>query len=221
VCVCHLSALSHTHTHDRVTTLVLVRSCSGASVRSCSCYCSCFQSISIPRAHDPSPMGPSRELRMILRHCNTLQHTATHCNTLQHTATHYNTQQHTAAHGVTPQHATPCYTTLHDAALHCNTLMNTATHCNTMHNTPTTYVSLTLSLSLLCIHKNTHTQARELRKLFKTMEKAKTEGNEFFKIGKCPEAIEAYTTALGIDPLNTTFNSVRCVYVYVYTFLYT
>mmetsp|Transcript_34841 Transcript_34841/g.56266 ORF Transcript_34841/g.56266 Transcript_34841/m.56266 type:complete len:477 (+) Transcript_34841:222-1652(+) len=52
-----------------------------------------------------------------------------------------------------------------------------------------------------------HRRARELRKLFKAMEKAKTEGNEFFKIGKCPEAIEAYTTALGMDPLNTTFNS--------------
>ena len=32
----------------------------------------------------------------LVRHCNTLQHTATHCNTLQHTATHCNTLQHTA-----------------------------------------------------------------------------------------------------------------------------
>ena len=27
-----------------------------------------------------------------LKHCNTLQHTATHCNTLQHTATSLNLQ---------------------------------------------------------------------------------------------------------------------------------
>jgi len=29
---------------------------------------------------------------VIIRHCNTLQHTATHCNTLQHIATHCNTR---------------------------------------------------------------------------------------------------------------------------------
>ena len=33
-----------------------------------------------------------------IRHCNTLQHTATHCNTLQYAATHCNTLQHTATH---------------------------------------------------------------------------------------------------------------------------
>ena len=38
-----------------------------------------------------------------VRHCNTLQHTATHCNTLQHTATHCNTLQHTATL-CTPDH---------------------------------------------------------------------------------------------------------------------
>jgi len=52
-----------------------------------------------------------------------------------------------------------------------------------------------------------HRRARELRKLFKNMEKSKTEGNEFFKIGKCNEAVEAYTAALEMDPLNTTFNA--------------
>jgi len=33
-----------------------------------------------------------------VKHCNTLQHTATHCNTLQHIATHCNTLPHTTTH---------------------------------------------------------------------------------------------------------------------------
>jgi len=159
VCVCHLSALSHTHTHDRATTLVLVRSCSGASVRSCSCYCSCFQSISIPRAHDPSPMGPSRELRMILRHCNTLQHTATHCNTphcntLQHTATHCSTWRHTATRHTMLHHTARCCTTLQHVDEHCNTLQHNAQHSNNK------CVSHTFALSSLHSQKHTHTGAR-------------------------------------------------------------
>lgn len=39
------------------------------------------------------------------------------------------------------------------------------------------------------------------------MEKAKTLGNEAFKEGRCEEAIEAYTEALGYDSLNTIYNS--------------
>ena len=52
-----------------------------------------------------------------------------------------------------------------------------------------------------------HKQARELRKLFKGMEKAKNDGNEFFRVGKCNDAIESYTEALSMDPLNTVFNA--------------
>ena len=55
-----------------------------------------------------------------MRHCNTLQHTATHCHTLPHTATHCNTLQRTATHCNTLQHI----------ATHCNTLQRTTTHCN-------------------------------------------------------------------------------------------
>jgi DnaJ family protein C protein 7 len=39
------------------------------------------------------------------------------------------------------------------------------------------------------------------------MEKAKNLGNEAFKEGRCEEAIEAYTEALGYDALNTIYNS--------------
>jgi DnaJ family protein C protein 7 len=52
-----------------------------------------------------------------------------------------------------------------------------------------------------------HRRARELRKLYKAMEKSKNDGNDFFKVGKCNDAIEAYTQALGMDALNVTFNS--------------
>jgi len=65
-----------------------------------------------------------------VRHCNTLQHTATHCNTLQHTATHCKTLQHT----------TTCMYRQETAA-RCNTLQHTATYCNTLQHTATHYTS--------------------------------------------------------------------------------
>ena len=58
--------------------------------------------------------------RMILiRDCNTLQHTATDCYALQHTAMHCNTLQLDALSSS-------------KLATHCNTLLNTVTHCNTL-----------------------------------------------------------------------------------------
>ena len=74
----------------------------------------------------------------VIKHCDTLQYTATHCNTLQHTATHCNTLQHTltASHCHTLRHTATYCDTLQHTATHCNTLQHIATHCNTLqHNT--------------------------------------------------------------------------------------
>jgi len=70
--------------------------------------------------------------QQVVAHCNTLQQPATRGNTLQHTATLCNIMQHTAMHCNALQHtATHCHALQH-AATHCNTLQHTATHCNTL-----------------------------------------------------------------------------------------
>jgi len=57
-----------------------------------------------------------------IKHCNTLQLTATHCNTPQITATHYSANDHPRL--------------MVERATHCNKMQRTATQCNTMqHNT--------------------------------------------------------------------------------------
>ena len=52
-----------------------------------------------------------------------------------------------------------------------------------------------------------HSRAKQLRKSFKEMEKLKNSGNDFFKEGKCNEAIKLYTEAMELDPKNTNYNS--------------
>jgi len=52
-----------------------------------------------------------------------------------------------------------------------------------------------------------HARARDAFKMVKAMERVKTAGNDAFKAGNCAAAIEAYTEALGMDPLNTNFNA--------------
>ena len=85
-----------------------------------------------------SGLLPRCRIFTLLRHCNTLQHTATHCNTLQHTATHC---KHTARYCYTLQHtAAYCNALLthcKHSATHCNPLQHTATHRNTPQYTAT------------------------------------------------------------------------------------
>lgn len=50
--------------------------------------------------------------------------------------------------------------------------------------------------------------ARELLKMMKRLEAKKAEGNDLFKANKNVEAVQAYTEALAIDPLNQDYNSV-------------
>ena len=98
-------------------------------------HCSALQHT----AKYPSRMPKSKSIcskRILLKHCNTLQHTATHCNTLQHLYTscpiaiqsaQEGSYHHTTAHCNTPQHT----------ATHCNTPQHTATHRNTPQHTYT------------------------------------------------------------------------------------
>jgi len=68
----------------------------------------------------------------LLRHCNTLQHTATHCNTPQHNTTQHIAPQHTTRHHKTPQHTTTHHNTPQHTTTHHNTPHHTTTHCNTV-----------------------------------------------------------------------------------------
>jgi len=82
----------------------------------------------------------NRGRHMDVRHCNTLQHTATHCNTLQHTATHCSALQHTATHCNTLQHTATTRRHLRDMQRQrdrCKALQCPATHCATLQHVAT------------------------------------------------------------------------------------
>ena len=82
---------------------------------------------------DKKSVADLADKNLDVRHCNTLQHTATYCNTLRHTATYCNAQQRTATHCNALRHN--CNTLLHTAT-HTATLCKThcSTHCNTLQH---------------------------------------------------------------------------------------
>jgi len=130
-------------------------------------YCNTLQHIcnksqhAVPRAathcdisQQARPTRARRGAKLLLTHCNTLQHTATHCNTLRYTTPQCDTLQHTATRcntSATHHNNTPglCEArgvqitarerlllfSSHKLITHGNTLQHTATHRNTPHHT--------------------------------------------------------------------------------------
>ena len=69
----------------------------------------------------------------IVKHCNTLQHTATYCNTLHHSTTHCNARGYQRrARAQAPvsfqQHIVVHYNLLQHTCIHCNSLQHTLQH---------------------------------------------------------------------------------------------